>query len=179
MTAQMDNETRKDLPRRGGPGVAGVILICVGVFLLLAQYTKLEEAGQYFLPALGVAFLAWGAASRNVGLLIPGGILGGIGVGAILIEGPFAYLGDEAKGGIFLLCFALGWGLITLLSALFTARAHWWPLIPGGVMAVVGAALLASGVAPGILTVLGSIWPIVLILIGLWLIIRWRGARRE
>lgn len=179
MMAQTENETGKAPSRRGGPWVAGVILICVGLFLLLAQYAKLEEAGQYFLPALGVAFLAWGAATRNVGLLIPGGILGGIGVGAMLIEGPFAHLGDEAKGGIFLLSFGLGWGLITLLSAIFTPKAHWWPLIPGGVMVVVGGALLVSGVAPGVLAVLGNIWPIILILVGLWLIVRWRETRRE
>ncbi len=179
MTAQMENETRKNPSRRSGPWLAGVILICVGVFLLLTQYVKSDWLGMLFLPALGLVFLVWGAATRNVGLLIPGGILGGIGLGAVLIEGPFAHLGDEAKGGAFLLCFALGWGLITLLSALFTAKVHWWPLIPGGIMAVVGGALLASGVAPQWLTILGSIWPIALILVGLWLVIRWRGVRRE
>jgi hypothetical protein len=179
MTTQMENETRKNPSRRSRPWVTGVILICIGVFLLLAQYAKVEQAGRYFLPALGLIFLVWGAATRNVGLLIPGGIVGGIGLGAVLIEGPFAYLGDESKGGVFLLCFALGWGVITLFSALFTAKVHWWPLIPGGIMAVVGGALLASRVAPQWLTILGSIWPIALILVGLWLIIRWRGVRRE
>jgi len=34
--------------------------------------------------------------------------------------------------------FALGWLLITILSRTITSKFIWWPLIPGGVLAMVG-----------------------------------------
>jgi hypothetical protein len=179
MMTSMDDESRKVPVRRSGRWIAGAALIGIGALMLLGQLTKSDVVGMLFLPGLGLIFLVWGVATHKVGLLIPGGILSGIGLGATLIEGPLHGLGDEAKGGAFLLCFALGWGLIVLLSALFTAQVHWWPLIPGSVMALVGGALLAGGVAPQILTVLGYIWPVALIIFGVWLVLRNRALHRK
>ncbi|NJN16590.1 MAG: hypothetical protein HC822_10105 [Oscillochloris sp.] len=72
------------------------------------------------LAILALIFLVTGAMNRSAGLLIPGGILGGIALGAGLIEGPFAGVGDPLSGGIFLLSFAAGWVLITVMSLIFT-----------------------------------------------------------
>jgi predicted membrane protein len=54
----------------------------------------------------------------------------------------------------------------------FTPKPHWWPLIPGGIMAVIGAGLLFGGVFMQGLTLLGQIWPIFLILLGLYVLFR-------
>jgi hypothetical protein len=129
-----------------------------------------------FLPALGLIFLVWGIGARTVGLLVPGGILSGIGFGVFLVGGPLSGIGDPVTGGVFMLCFALGWALITLLSPL-AGKLHWWPLIPGGVMALFGGALLAGSAGLQALNLVGKAWPLALIAGGLYLILRWRASQ--
>ncbi len=156
--------------------IAGLALIAIGLLVLVEQYVESEWLRLFFLPALGAIFLLWGSITRSIGLLIPGGILGGIGLGVVLNAGPLESLGGDAEGGVFLLSFALGWGLITLLSALVTQETHWWPLIPGGIMAAIGGALLAGGAAMDALNVVGNLlgraWPLGLVALGLYLLLR-------
>jgi cytochrome c oxidase subunit IV len=47
------------------------------------------------------------------------------------------------QNGVFLICFAFGWFLITVLTALFTCT-QWWALIPGGIMALIGGGILVT-----------------------------------
>ena len=155
----------------------GVVLVCIGLWMLVSNLTD-WDLDSAFLPGLGLLFLVWGCTTRKLGLLIPGGILSGIGLGALLLEGPFSGLEGDAEGGVFLLSFALGWGLITLTSALFVRKVVWWPLIPGGIMAFIGALQLIGGPALEVLAYLGQGWPIVLIAVGLYLIL-WRKGLQE
>ena len=156
--------------------VGGIALIVLGVIALVAQFVDLGEMfGLLIVPALGVIFLLWGILTRQSGLLIPGGILSGIGAGILLTAGPFDDVSGDASGGIFLLSFAAGWFLIPVLSTIFTGDNHWWALIPGGIMAVIGGALLFGGMAIAVLEFLGQIWPVFLILGGLYLILRRSG----
>ncbi len=161
--------------------VGGVVLIAIGLLLLaeqvLGRYLG-EMRGLFVLPALGIVFLAWGSVSRKVGLLIPGGILSGLGLGAILVQGPLANFSEEATGGVFLLCFASGWLLITIFSALFARCTVLWPLIPGGIMALIGDGLLAGAEGLVALTFLNNAWPVALIAVGLYMILWRRGLRR-
>jgi hypothetical protein len=151
---------------------AGLTLIAMGALLLLAQVANFP--GLFFLPALAGLFLIWGLATRTTGLLIPGGILAGIGSGAYLVEQPFAAVSDPAKGGLFLLAFAAGWAMISALSIFTSAnrRPVLWPLIPAGVLALVGALLTAGGVGLKVLEAAGQGWPVILIALGLYFILR-------
>lgn len=118
----------------------GIILILVGVGTLLSHWLALD-LGMYLVLLLGVGMLAWGAFSRSVGWIIPGGILSGIGTGILVFDGPWE-IARTYQPGIFLLCFAIGWFLIPLFTRLFTPCTHWWPFIPGSIMALIGATLL-------------------------------------
>lgn len=164
MTTNMSEPTG-----RRNQWVGGVILITIGLFLLASEVFQ-PDWGAAIPLGLGLIFLLWGSLVRKVGLLIPGGILSGIGVGALLIEGPFSALAEATSGGLFLLCFAGGWALITVTSALFTHKTAWWALIPGGILALFGGALLIGGPALRALELLGQGWPIILILVGLYLV---------
>ncbi len=170
-----------DVPVRGTGKrqqlVWGVVLVSVGVWMLVNNFTG-WELGATLPLALGLFFLVWGSVNRKIGFLIPGGILTGIGAGAVLLEGPFNGLEGETAGGLFLLTFALGWALITLTSALFVRKVTWWPLIPGGIMAFIGGALLIGDPMTTVLEYAGQGWPIVLIAIGLYLIL-WRKGLQE
>ena len=150
--------------------LSGVALIVIGVLLLAGQFIKLPSFGQLFLPALGLVFILWGIFTRSGGLLVPGGILTGIGVGTYLSE--TLALEGEAEPGIFLVVFGAGFALITLLSVLFTPDKHYWALIPGGILALIGAALLVGGASLDILEAVGKVWPVALILLGVYVIFK-------
>ena len=162
----------------------GVALIGIGLLALAGYFLPADLSGLLFLPALGLIFLLWGLGARAIGLLIPGGILSGLGLGIFLLAQPLRHLSEEMKGGVFLLAFALGWGVITLLSTLISDRLHWWPLIPGGILTLIGGAVLIGGSAltglaalGSLLGTIGSAWPVGLIVLGLYLILWRRGLR--
>lgn len=182
----MSSETRPNAVRtpvsaHRNRTVGGAALIGIGLLLTLGQVVETDWLGLLFLPVLGLIFLLWGIGTRNAGLLIPGGILSGIGLGAFLTEGALQGIPNEQTGGAFLLCFGAGWMVITVLSALFTDEPLWWPLIPGSILALIGGSLLAGGIALEIVTVLGDVirraWPVALIAFGLYLILRRRSAQ--
>jgi hypothetical protein len=165
-TAAPEHQQRRRL-------VGGLIMIGIGLYLFAAQFIQAQWMGLLVMPALGLIFSAGGLAGRNAGLLVPGGILSGIGLGTYLVTGPYADASEVTRGAIVLLCFAAGWALITFLSALIGQRVL-WPLIPGGIMAVIGGLLLAGQNGLTVLEWTGRLWPLALIVGGLAVLIRRR-----
>ncbi len=118
---------------------AGSVLILFGAATLLQRWL---EIGNYIVLLLGLLMLVWGSFSHRTGWIIPGGVLGGIGLGILAMEGPWLFPAAD-QNGLFLVCFAFGWFLIIILTALFTCT-QWWALIPGGIMAVLGGSILVT-----------------------------------
>jgi hypothetical protein len=146
-------------------------LIGIGILAFIGQYGG-PLMGSFVLLVAGVLFLVAGCMGRRIGFLIPGGIMSGLGLGVALITGPLAASSGEMTGAVMLLSFALGWVLITPLSAVFADKLIWWPLIPAGVLGLVGASLLAGENGIRLLQTLGWGWPLILIALGVYLIIR-------
>lgn len=175
MSAQLPSPTLDAPPTHpsaNGRIAAGVALIAIGLVAFLAQLTNWSILGWVILPTLAVIFLVWGLLTRNFGLIIPGGILGGLGLGLFTMVGPFSGLFAGVQPGVFMLCFAAGWALITLLSPITGDRVHWWPLIPGAVIAMVGLFLLGGRFTWAIMQVMGYAWALALIAIGVLLLLR-------
>jgi hypothetical protein len=171
-----------EMNNRRGQWVGGLFLIGLGLLFLLNQFTDLpglENVAIYFVLVLGIIFLAWGVLSREAGLMVPGGILTGIGLGIALVAGPFAVASGDRGGGIFMGAFALGWVLITIFTALFTDETMWWPLIPAAIMALVSGGLLVQGPFWVALEWVGKLWPLALILGGIAILFGARGSRGE
>jgi hypothetical protein len=152
--------------------IAGIAIIILGLIALVAQLGVRRLDGFLILPALAVVFLAWGLLTRTFGLIIPGGILSGVALGAYLVEGPLAGAAEPVSGGVFLLAFSLGWALIALLSPITERVFQWWPLVPGAILAAIGGLLLAGGSGLAILQAIGFIWPVILIAAGAYVLIR-------
>jgi hypothetical protein len=116
---------------------------------------------------LGMIFLTWGVMVRHPGPLIPGCILSGLGVGIVLSQWLFTSISGQAQGGIVTLCLGLGFLLIMpVLQFVTRQRAHWWPLIPGGILTLTGFGLLLGDAGLTMLTWTGRLWPLALIGIG-------------
>jgi len=160
--------------RRHGGMVAGIILLLIGTFSLLTVFYPAIDFDRYFLLLLGMAFLVWGSLQPVRGLIIPGGILTGLGAAVLLTSGIYTNFNEPANAGIFMLAFACGWMLIPLFTSLFARPVMWWPATPASILAVLGAALLASSLDPQVLDYLNKGWPLILIVIGLYLILRHR-----
>jgi hypothetical protein len=155
--------------KRESGWLGGLLLIAIGLFFLLNQFVDLpwlSNLGSFIVLGLGLFFLISGAVSRQDALMIPGGILTGIGLGIVLITGSFVSQGEDS-GGVFIGAFALGWVLITVFSALFTDKTHWWALIPAAIMGLISAALLLQGPFDVALEWLGKLWPLLLIVGGI------------
>lgn len=151
----------------------GALMIGIGLYLLVAQLIQSEWLGLLIVPGLGLAFVLGGLLGRSTGLLVPGGILSGLGAGAYLVAAPFAAASEMAQGGLFLLAFAGGWALIVILSW-FIGQRVLWPLIPGGSLAVIGALLLAGSAGVLALEWIGRLWPLALIAGGVIVLLRRR-----
>jgi hypothetical protein len=172
----MDSTTRSTEhtmvnPHRNERRTTGVVMIGLGLFFFITQWVNF---GVWSLLLLGVSFTVWGIISRSAGPLIPGGILNGIAIGALLSESGLAQLiGGEARGGLFLLGFALGWLSVEVLSRLFTSDIQRWVRLPGGVLAVIGALVLAQEPGLQVLRLIGVFWPVALVVAGVGLLLRW------
>jgi hypothetical protein len=184
--SEMITHEQKESPAREGGSidrrwVGGVALVALGAVMLIGQFANSAFTGTLILPALAIVFLAWGIATRHAGPMVPAGIFIGLSLGTWLMLSDWITegLSEEARGGVFLLAFALGWASICALTFIFAKELHWWPLIPAGIMALIGGALLVGGTALQALTWLGYVWPIGLVALGLLLLLRRGEGRRE
>ena len=164
----MNAKRRNDL-------IGGLLLISIGALVLVAKFVDLPDLpdmGLLFLPALGALFMLAGILSRNEGLMVPGGIISGIGWGTYLVAGPFTWDAELEQGGVFLLAFAAGWVSITVMSALFAKKTIWGTLVPAAVLAAIGGALLFGGAFMDVLEVAGKLWPVALIIAGVAVVLK-------
>jgi len=147
---------------------AGIILIILG--LSLSGINLFSGFGQnsIFL-LLGGLFITWYFYSNSYGLLIPGCILAGIGIGSLGSQ-YFWHSPHNTQLGI-----GLGFLAVFLIDKLHHGKTHWWPLIPGGIMTI--SALSQGALGMGNIFKLG--WPVLLILLGLWIIGRSTGIIRK
>jgi hypothetical protein len=151
-----------------GPGVSRVPRRRLrGLATQVLEFTGVE--GGWIVALIGLGLLGGFIYTRQYGYLIPGGIMTGLGLGIVASE-ALAFPNEEASGGAVVLGLGLGFLSIWAISALANVKEHhWWPFVPGGILTVVGAALLIGGQAVDLL----DYWGIAVIAIGL--IVLWRG----
>ncbi len=165
------NDTPENRPSDAlsGRRVAAIILLFVAGLALVGEYLPFGWRDSQVL-LLGVAFIVWAALGRVRGLLVPGGILVGIGVGILLRS--------EYDGAVFLLAMAGGFALIPVLSLLIFRHGMRWPFLPAAGLALAGLIRLAgSGVRRWLYDV-GPLWPYGLIIIALYLLLTKPGKKK-
>lgn len=155
-----------------------VILLTTGVGLMTQpiswwRITLLTSVG------LGVLFTLLGIKKKWLGFIIPGSLLSFAGIG-VSIPWGWNHPGNAlTKTGTMLVSFAFGWLLITLFSRLVWRKTIWWPLIPGGVLAVVGWALFISGDPSRALEFIGNTSSVTLIILGIYLLLLRRSIQKK
>jgi len=122
-----------------------------------------------FLLSLSLAFWVIFFTRRTFWwAIIPGGVLASVS-SVVFFEGinvPFD------TGGLMLLGLA-----VTFLLVSFTenhSRRNMWALIPAGVLAVIGLSILLAS-----MSILGYVWPLALVAVGAYFVLRSRGGATE
>lgn len=128
--------------------------------------------------AIGIVFLLWGIKRRKLGLLIPGLLISTIGSGVYFAWNGAIDGNGLQETGTMLVWFALGWILITVVSKIFSRNFVWWPLIPGGVLAMVGSGLYIGGNPDNALGFFQNTGSIGLIMFGVYLILLKYGMKK-
>ncbi len=170
MNDMQDNQTTKT---RQHDIKAGIILVLIGLGLLITYTLKVAWVPVW---VAGLGILGWGAATHGVRRIIAGSLITGTGLAIVVQTGPWSSgLTDQVRVVIFLFCLALGWFLIPLLTGLATSKTLWWPLIPGLVLAITAGAFWVS--ADWVKALSTIAWPLMLVVIGVFLIIRWNRAK--
>jgi hypothetical protein len=155
--------------RRRGGWVGGLVLILLGVIFLIQQIKPDLIGGWVFIIGLALVFLVAYVMTRQYGFLIPGCIFLGIGIPLALTESNIV-ADTTGEGGLIVLGLALGFLAIWLVDML-VARGRpgaWWPLIPGVILFLVGVSILSENQAW--LQDIGQWWPLILIVIGVWIL---------
>ena len=146
---------------------AGAILIAVGLaFFLIPRFDVLKV--EYLLLGLGLIFLVSYFVSKRYGLLVPGGVLTGLGLGEILDPSVRAF-GDGEQLGL-----GAGFLAIYFIALAYQRNTHWWPLIPGGFLILSGLDLTEEAAE-----YLFDNWPLMLVLVGVFLVIAGLRSRRD
>lgn len=154
------------------------IMIFSAALLLISNSFRLIDFVFTLGVGLGVSLLGCGLYWKLFGLVIPGSILIGSCAGVY-----FAWAQPFAKNalvqtGVMLVWMALGWGLVTIFSRVRTYKFLWWPLIPGGVFAMVGWGLYIGGNPGNALPFIGNTGSIGLLIFGIYILLLRRGIHR-
>lgn len=165
-------------PKLFWPLIPLAFMLPLGIVLSFSSLLILDIV-LYFCVGLGIELLIWGIISKNIGFVIPGCLLCTIGPGIFIAWGTDFAGNALAKTGLMLATFAFGWGFISLFSKATSGELIWWPLIPGGVLAVVGWGLYIGGDprnAPEFIANTGSVG---LIIFGIYLLLMRKSMHRE
>jgi len=147
---------------------SGLVLIILG--LSLSGINLLDGIGQKnILLIIGGLFIAWYFYNNAYGLLIPGCIMAGMGLASV---GNHHFWNSPNNTQLGL---GIGFIAIYVIDRLHTGKSHWWPLIPGGLITLSALGNDAFGIKIG----MALFRPVVLILLGLWIIGKSVGIIKE
>jgi hypothetical protein len=158
-------------------------LICTAIFggtgyILLATRSSIFDFVFWIPLLLGGVFLIWGWNRKKIGLVIPGCVLATVGPGISIAWSKSTDPQGLIETGVMLVWFSLGWFLITVISRVLYKKFTWWPLIPGGVLAMVGWGLYIGGNPSNALGFVGNTGSIGLIIFGIYLLLLRFGMQK-
>lgn len=112
---------------------------------------------------------ATGAPPRGpIRSVVAGSLAAGLVAAVFLVIVPLVPAEGDAVLGVVLFGFAFGWALLAVLSARLTNQPQRWAVVPALFMAVGGLLLLGVGSS----TVLGWVWPPLLLALVVWMAAR-------
>lgn len=153
---------------RDPKNMTGGLLIGIGLLLFILQFVTGPTFPVLFLLG-GAAFVVVYFNRKAYGLLVPGCILIGIGIGR-LGEQSSIPLHDVNLVGL-----GVGFLGIYVIDKLYRGQTPWWPLVPGLILVMHGG--FSGHVEFGKLVSKG--WPLILVILGILFLSGKLGSKRE
>lgn len=167
---------------RGARIFGGVLIILIGVYLLLIQfYPDLRLFGSLSWPLImvggGIAMFIFGLLGGNPGMAVPAAVVSGIG----LILYYQNETGDWASWSYIWALIPGFAGVGGIVAGLLGDRTRKSILDGITLIIISGIMFLIFGSFFGGLDLLGDYWPVLLILLGIWILISYflRGNRSK
>lgn len=151
-----------------------IVIFSIGIPFLMEDLNFLNFV-LFVGLSIGICLLIAGIYWKLFGLVIPGALLLGIPPGLYFAWERTSSTNPLEQTGIMLVGFAFGWGLITVSSRALTKNFIWWPLIPGGILAVVGWGLFIAGNPESAVSFIGNTGSVGLIIFGIYLLLMRRS----
>lgn len=157
-------------PERWWPLIPGFTLLALGALIALgatAPWAARTWGGSLFLGGIGLGFwMIYLVRPANWWAIIPGGVL----ITLALVAGLSQAIPGSATGGIFFMGLGLTFALVYLLPKPQGRQS--WALIPAAVLVLMGLFTFAA-TSPAI----NYLWPLLLILAGIYLLYRSQRSR--
>ncbi|MBK5252089.1 MAG: hypothetical protein JJE29_05595 [Peptostreptococcaceae bacterium] len=159
----------------GNKKIIGLILVLIGLINFASRQGWIS--GEYFLIGLGSVFLiAYFIRQRPIGFLIPACILILLGTYANLQSSRLLFMNGRIEGAAFFFFMAIAFYLIFFIHNTKNGsldRKTVWPAIVGIALTVFGIFVYAVEYwdITELLIGINRFWPLILILIGLYLIL--------
>ena len=136
---------------------------------LLGNLLPGPSRGGLIVLGIGTAFLIGRMTTGRYGYAVPAGIL--IGIGSYLTVRDMLGPGALESGGWWFICLGLGFALTYVIGG---RAGDVWPLFPATVLILLGLVLFGfTALSPlASLAWIVSYWPVVLVLVGGWLLFR-------
>jgi hypothetical protein len=167
----------------------GVGLVIFSIPIALSGVAPGSLVATLFVAGPGVVLLIIYLWLRIYYLLIPACLLMALGVVIPQVDALSAGAQDQGLLAAGLLMGTLGVAFLAVYVAdkLYTRASNWWPLIPGLILLVIGALLGLTGLGMGLTLehweawgeMWTKLWPLGLIALGSWLVLRWALRGRE
>ena len=145
------------------PLIPGLGLLSLGVLMVMEEFLPgADWLGAIFLGGIGLSFwLIYAINRENWWAVIPGGVLFTLAI----VAGVDPFVKGDTGGGIFMLGLGLTFGVIGLLP---TSQGRMkWAFIPAIILLIIGAFIISP-----YLPLLNYIWPLALIALGGYFILR-------
>jgi len=145
------------------PLIPGLGLLSLGAIIAIEEiFPAVDWAGAILLGGIGISFWVIYFLNRdNWWAIIPGGVL----VTLAVVAGLDSVVNSDTGGGIFMLGLGATFGLVGLLP---TSQGRMkWAFIPAGVLIIIGVFIMTP-----LLPLLNYVWPVALILLGGYFILR-------
>lgn len=154
------------------PLLVGLAIVGVGVVVIADRVApgNADLSDTIVFSAFAALLLVATIAARSHGALIAALAFAG------LAAAKYAVMSGEDSGGAVLLGPGVGFLMAYAIGTLAFGPRHWWPLVPGAVMAWLGGLLVFGGEAGAALA--GATWPVVLVGVGILMVAGVSAIRR-